>query len=77
MSAWAASHPWEDWAETVAHDLHMLDTVDTALRYGLSADDVEMPVEPFGADALDSSEDAVRFLRLLNGCGAPAGFHPG
>ncbi len=67
LSAYAASHSWEDWAETFAHYLHMLDTVDTALSYGLSADDVEMAIEPFGPDALDSPDDAARFLRLLNG----------
>ena len=67
ISAYASTHPWEDWAETFAHYLHMIDTVDTALSYGLSADDVEMAIDPFGRDALDSDEDAPRFLRLLNG----------
>jgi hypothetical protein len=28
-------HPWEDWAETWAHYLHMIDTLDTARSYGL------------------------------------------
>ena len=28
-------HPWEDWAETFAHYLHMVDTLDTARGYGL------------------------------------------
>ena len=67
ISAYATTHPWEDWAETFAHYLHMVDTVETALSYGLSAEDVEMPVQPFGRDALDHDEDAPRFLRLLNG----------
>jgi hypothetical protein len=30
VSAYASSHPWEDWAETWAHYLHMVDTLDTA-----------------------------------------------
>lgn len=30
ISAYAASHPWEDWAETWAHWLHMRDTLETA-----------------------------------------------
>ncbi len=67
ISAYASSHPWEDWAETFAHYLHMIDTVDTALSYGLSADDVEMNVLPYTADVLDSPDDAPRFLRLING----------
>ena len=29
-------HPWEDWAETWAHYLHMADTLQTARAYGLS-----------------------------------------
>ena len=30
VSAYASMHPWEDWAETWAHYLHMLDTLETA-----------------------------------------------
>jgi hypothetical protein len=30
VSAYASSHPWEDWAETWAHYLHMVDALDTA-----------------------------------------------
>ncbi len=30
VSAYASAHPWEDWAETWAHYLHMLDALDTA-----------------------------------------------
>ncbi len=29
-------HPWEDWAETFAHYLHMVDTLETAGAYGLA-----------------------------------------
>jgi len=36
ISAYATSHPWEDWAETWAHYLHMTDTVETAAQCGLS-----------------------------------------
>ncbi len=36
VSAYASAHPWEDWAETWAHYLHMTDTLETALRCGLS-----------------------------------------
>jgi hypothetical protein len=35
VSAYASSHPWEDWAETWAHYLHMMDTLDTAAASGL------------------------------------------
>ena len=35
VSAYATSHPWEDWAETWAHYLHMTDTLETAAANGL------------------------------------------
>jgi hypothetical protein len=40
ISAYATMHPWEDWAETWAHYLHMLDTLETAKSHGLT---VHMP----------------------------------
>jgi len=36
VSAYASVHPWEDWAETWAHYLHMTDTLETAAACGLS-----------------------------------------
>jgi hypothetical protein len=36
ISAYASSHPWEDWAETFAHYLHMIDTLETAQSFGLA-----------------------------------------
>jgi hypothetical protein len=35
VSAYATSHPWEDWAETFAHFLHVVDTLETARAFGL------------------------------------------
>jgi hypothetical protein len=35
VSAYSSSHPWEDWAETWAHYLHMIDTLETAAACGL------------------------------------------
>jgi hypothetical protein len=42
ISCYASSHPWEDWAETWAHCLHMIDTVETARACGI----VLAPVHP-------------------------------
>jgi hypothetical protein len=36
VSAYATSHPWEDWAESWAHYLHMSDMLETAEDSGLS-----------------------------------------
>ncbi len=35
VSAYATMHPWEDWAETWAHYLHIVDTLETAFQFGL------------------------------------------
>ena len=36
VSQYAGAHPWEDWAETWAHYLHLTDTLQTAAACGLS-----------------------------------------
>lgn len=36
VSAYASMHPWEDWAETFAHYLHMVDALDTARAFGVA-----------------------------------------
>jgi hypothetical protein len=68
VSAYASVHPWEDWAETWAHYLHMLDTLDTALSFGLDARQLEMDIEPFNREGLFKPNDpgAKRFLSFLN-----------
>jgi len=35
VTSYAAAHPWEDWAESFAHYLHMADTLETAHSFGL------------------------------------------
>ena len=35
ISPYSTSHPWEDWAETWAHYLHMMDTLETAFSFGI------------------------------------------
>ena len=36
VTAYATAHPWEDWAETWAHYLHITDTLETAAACGVS-----------------------------------------
>ena len=68
VSAYASTHPWEDWAECWAHYLHMRDGIDTALSFGLSMDRFELEFTPFTLDALYQPEhpDAERFLAFMN-----------
>jgi hypothetical protein len=60
VSAYATMHPWEDFAETFAHYLHIRDTLQTAASYGMRIDvphgddltadpEVEVDHEPFSA----------------------------
>ncbi|UZD21612.1 zinc-binding metallopeptidase family protein [Algoriphagus halophytocola] len=35
ISQYATAHPWEDWAETWAHYLHIMDMAETAYYYGI------------------------------------------
>ena len=35
ISPYASSHPWEDWAETWSHYMHMMDTLETAYSFGI------------------------------------------
>lgn len=39
ISHYASAHPWEDWAETFAHFLHMSDVLETAFSVGLIESD--------------------------------------
>jgi hypothetical protein len=36
ISPYASSHAWEDWAETWAHYMHLMDTLETAASFGIS-----------------------------------------
>ncbi len=35
VSQYASTHPWEDWAETWAHYLHIIDTLEMACAFGI------------------------------------------
>jgi hypothetical protein len=68
ISSYAATHPWEDWAETWAHYLHIVDSLGTALGFGLDASELETRISPFTREDLYAPDDpdAMRFLPLLN-----------
>ncbi len=62
VSAYASAHPWEDWAETWAHYLHLVDTLDTARSFGLDGERVELSYERF-VDALPMD---AGFMQLIH-----------
>ena len=39
VTPYACSHPWEDWAETWAHYLHIVDTLESATSFGMGVKD--------------------------------------
>lgn len=61
VTSYASAHPWEDWAETWAHYLHMTDVLETAAACGLAL----RPQRP--------DEPALKAGRELRG-GAPKSF---
>ncbi len=68
ITSYASVHPWEDWAETWAHYLHVVDSLDTALGFGLHGEEVEAAVEPFKIEDLydPKAPDAQRVILLIN-----------
>ncbi len=46
ISPYATSHAWEDWAETWAHYLHMMDTLETAYAFGIRVNSAELQEYP-------------------------------
>jgi hypothetical protein len=68
ISAYASVHPWEDWAECWAHYLHVVDSLDTALGFGLRGEDVEAAVEPFSVKDLydPNAPDAQHVILFVN-----------
>jgi hypothetical protein len=70
ISAYATAHPWEDWAETWAQYLQILDGTETARTFGWDIDHVAIPFTPL---ELEQSENApeqpcdAAFLETVNG----------
>jgi len=73
VSAYATSHPWEDWAETWAHYLHMVDLLESAASFhtrlevpGGDTDEVDNPFELQGVDFAQLVDQWVPVTLLLN-----------
>jgi len=73
ISAYASSHPWEDWAETWAHYLHFVDILETAGHHnvGIQGEEIENTREDI-RDWLGQREfssiitQLARLMRTLN-----------
>ncbi len=54
VSIYAASHPWEDFAETWAHYLHIVSTLETAWLYGIAIAPLTPSAPHFSAPAISA-----------------------
>ncbi len=69
ISSYAASHPWEDWAESWAHYLHLRSTLETVASYRLDTTAVPLKITPFGPESLHGyapPDAAASFLAWIN-----------
>ncbi len=63
ITAYASTHPWEDFAETWAHYLHIMDTLETASAFGIAIHPVnaqndqlatEIHLDPYETDDIEA-----------------------
>ncbi|MGQ0463881.1 MAG: zinc-binding metallopeptidase family protein [Sporichthyaceae bacterium] len=62
VSSYATMHPWEDWAETFAHYLHIRDGLQTAASFGIvvAGPEIEAPMDqtaPLVSVPLEEADD--------------------
>ncbi len=65
VSAYAASHPWEDWAETSAHYFHISDTVETAASFGVALRPKHPDAQAMTADPKSIPDLNTPFPKIL------------
>lgn len=65
VSAYATSHPWEDFAETWAHYLHIVDSLETAGAFGIAVDIPSLPGQPVSAKTHIKPYDKGDFAQLI------------
>ncbi|OSP56680.1 putative zinc-binding metallopeptidase [Pseudoruegeria sp. SK021] len=72
ISSYAASHPWEDFAETWAHYIHIVDASETAHAFGMSlrtlpGENIKVEINPYVGGSMDDLlEDWVPLTVALN-----------
>lgn len=66
ISAYATMHPWEDWAETWAHYLHIIDTLETAHAFGLKIRPLSELVSDLGVSIAENPYHIRDFEKIIN-----------
>ena len=87
VSAYATAHPWEDFAETWAHYLHIVDTLEMASAFGIRIEPAIDPtgdyaawldVDPYGSGSMpELIELWTPFVVAMNCIGPTAWSHLG
>ena len=65
VSEYATTHPWEDWAETFAHYLHIVDTLEMASAFGISVKPEVSDDPTLEADLHFDPYRTRRFARII------------
>ncbi len=66
VTAYACAHPWEDWAETWAHYLHIVDTIETAAGFGLTLKPRHPAADSMTADPKKAANEQAGFDLILD-----------
>jgi hypothetical protein len=85
ISAYATSHPWEDFAETWAHYLHLVDTTEMASAFGVRLRPeidragefaARLDFDPYGVTSIDALvENWIPLASLINNLNRAVGQH--
>ncbi|MCO5073630.1 MAG: putative zinc-binding peptidase [Rhizobiaceae bacterium] len=68
ISAYSVAHPWEDFAETWAHYMHIVDAIETARAFGISIGprvaasktlSTDLDFDPYRAESIEQLVDAI------------------
>lgn len=73
ISIYATSHPWEDWAESWAHYMHLMDTVETAFNFGIQLDTESLNARNITAPKISDPYAVKKFIDIFN-MWVPLGF---
>ena len=83
ISAYSTAHPWEDWAESWAHYLHIYDTLEVANDFGLKGKSIrkglgakQIPVGSAKPDQFEATiEEWLKLVVVLNSINRSMGHH--
>ncbi|NKF22904.1 zinc-binding metallopeptidase family protein [Solimonas marina] len=66
VSSYASAHPWEDWAETWAHYLHIVDTLETASACRISLRHTPVSDKTYDGQPVSDGLERDTFARLMD-----------